>query len=320
MKFKFIYTIIVIYFFILLSISAQNNLEKIKCDTSYIKSFYDKLGLQIYISSKNHGFSIIDTNLFVKYKGAEEANVGLWADYKWFGIGGSVKVLRSIKNQFALNIGGNIYTRKFLFGIHYQQYKGFVANIKNNQNIDYVNIDFLSGDKITSNNFAIQSYYFLNNKKLSSSAVFSQTSKQKKSAGSLVIGISASSFSFYLPRLDTLADGFRRWQSIFSTALSIGYTYTYVWKKNYFASACIVPGFSFYQNINDSYISQGINTKGNIKFLTKISAGYDNEKYFIALQYNNDNYFARKDNYRIRWHFGNIYLLIGKRFGKKIIK
>jgi len=196
----------------------------------------------------------------------------------WKGIGGSLSYgveflnpkKKEKKSQY-LNLQYHFYGKRYVLDLFGQVYKGFSMNEDNNQH-------FYSDIKLMEFGGFLQ--YNFNYKHFSYRAAFDQTEKQLKSAGSPLINL-----AFYYTKVN--ANNLFIEEKVnpkrnYLFGAGTGYAYTWVFKKNYFATG------SFSLGLNASL--DDINKKVEIcpTFFPRIALGYNAETWSLrfSAQYN----------------------------------
>ncbi|MES2133934.1 MAG: DUF4421 family protein [Bacteroidota bacterium] len=294
-------------------------------DTTYIKNNKRRrITLTLPVSKKFYGFNISDhkKNRSLNFSPNTYYTIGIHLSNVIVSFGfspglkfGAKKDKGETKSKdFQLTVIG----RKLVTDINYQRYRGFYI---------YNTGDFLNsaagGDTtvirpdINVTSFGINSNYIFNNKKYSLRGAFSFTDVQIKSAGSFMAGVyhnhvvfSANDSTFIrFPFINNFSPILSEINMIsqLSAGVSIGYGYTFVYKRLIF-SALLSVGVgaqkTYYRTMdgrNESFIpslATSINAKNalrydNQRFFIGILASYDNNFAINTKIFNNDKYIAR---------------------------
>lgn len=305
----------------------------INYDTNYIK-FYDKqFVVTLPVSTRFLKFTLTDVKSGNKLIFAPnmQYNLGIsissrWATFivntgaKLFGENLNTKGKTSYKDYQL-----NLYGRKVTTDIFVQYYSGFF--IKNSQSYgNYIsNKPYVIRPDVNALNIEVSSYYVVNNKKFSYRNTFGFTEQQKKSAGSILVGIYYSYFAANgTPSLVTGpfrssfdSSSFIRTGHTQSIGLNIGYIYTLVFLKKCYATASLVQGFggeqvSYKRDDNSTYSQLGA---GAGKLNVRAGLGYDNGRYFIGSMGIFDYFlFSNSLNSTINYSFGKFMIYVGYRF------
>jgi hypothetical protein len=174
-------------------------------------------------------------------------------------------------------------------------------------------------------NIGIQYMFATNYTKFSIKAPFVQNEGQRKSAGSPIVG---ASFNMFVMDADSSIVPSEVYDSfdpelqlldlnILSISASLGYMYSFVYKKRFFLTLSLIPGLNInagdYYTVGRTYNSASINLK-----LNSLNAiGYNSLKFFTGFQFLSDVYFSRLEK-KISTEIGHgkLSLFVGYRFGK----
>lgn len=303
-------------------------------DTTYVEDFKEWLALRMVGVVRSNKFSITNkiSNQNLQYSINSNLNMGLGASYKGIaiellykppGLDNDSKLYGKSK-QFSIATRAN--TRKFILDVYYMQNKGFYTSKKYNfTGNTTIASDHVRRSDIENYSGGFNFLYVFNNKKFSCSAPYSLTQRQRKSAGSFLLGTygliySISSDSVIIP--DTMVTNFKpeiqfKNASSITWGIAAGYTYTVVFGKNWFANLTTVPGIS----IQELYTENGLTGKAynnialGLSMQTKFAFGYNKKRYFIGISAAWNNYLlsgsaSSKMNYR----FGYFRFYYGHRF------
>ncbi len=146
-------------------------------------------------------------------------SVGLNVSYRGFSAGYSVVIYNGRKdNEFVLNLYGNRFGVDFLYR-YSRSYEGQFD--LNNRGTDH-KIDIEDG-KFSSERIGADAYYVFKSSKFSYPAAFTQSYIQKRSAGSVISGVSYS----HMRLATTLADSVSTSAKISALYLGAGYAYNF---------------------------------------------------------------------------------------------
>lgn len=302
-------------------------------DTAYIKSFYKRIVITLPISTRFLKFSLIDKNSGNKLNFAPnlEYDLGLSVSSRWasFILNTGVKVFNNdidTKGQTKYqDYQLNLYGRKITTDMFVQYYSGFY--IKNSKSYSNYLSDkpYAIRSDVRAFNMGVSSYYIINHKKFSYGNSFAFVEQQKKSAGSLLVGVYYSYFDAigspslvstpFKSSFDTLSlinSGHTN-----NIGLNLGYIYTLVFFKKCYATASLVQGVGggqlVYQRDDNFTYHQWVGGIGKLN--VKLASGYDNGRYFIGSMAMIDYFlFARKSNSTFDYSFGKGMIYIGYRF------
>ncbi|MBA3705432.1 MAG: DUF4421 family protein [Bacteroidetes bacterium] len=305
----------------------------INYDTAYIKSYYKRLVLTLPVSTRFLQFSLIDvkTGNRLTFVPNLQYNLGISVSSRWvsFILNSGVKLFNGNtatkgKTEYK-DLQLNIYGRKFTTDMYFQYYKGFF--IRNSRSYDnYISDSSYSiRSDVKALHMGASTYYILNHKKFSYGSVFSFVEQQKKSAGSLLLGIYYSYLEAkgnpslvnypFSTSFDTLS--LIRTGNTHHFGLNLGYIYTWVFFKKFCVTASLAQGIGaeqvFYTRNNNSryYKLNG----GAGKLHGRLALRYGNGRYFIGGMGMFDYFlFSGKSNSTFNYSYGKIMVYIGYRF------
>ena len=274
-------------------------------DTAYIQSYRDYLVLTLVGVLNSNTVSIADnTDKEITFSTNLPFYFGFSVDYKWLtfeftkNINTSPDELKGETNSHSLGFG--ITGRKFWFRTFWKDYEGYYM-----ENPDYDNPDFdeevdpfpLRPDLHTAIFFANLNYGF-NYRRYSNTASLWQLEKQKKSAGSFTIGLSAGHTEMQADSALVLS----KWELNFNhnalitnyqfnwIGLNGGYLHTFSMfkRKRFFVSLALIPGVSFQfgkahiENSTELLKKIGIGAQTE----TRLVLGYNSQKWYTSLSVN----------------------------------
>ncbi|HEY9044701.1 MAG TPA: DUF4421 domain-containing protein [Ohtaekwangia sp.] len=216
-------------------------------DSTYYTSYDKIITGRFYFSQKYTSLRYRDLNeaIHIRYRPNTTLNMGVGATYKWatlnlaYGFGFLNNDAAKGKTKY-LDLQTHVYGRKILVDGFGQFYNGFYMN--NSQIRDGTTGYYIRPD-IKVRFFGISGQYVFNHKRFSYRSSFLQSEWQKKSAGSLLAGLEfftgyTRGDSALIPAaLQTLPQetSIERIDFV-EVGPNIGYVYTFVWKKHFFAT------------------------------------------------------------------------------------
>lgn len=164
--------------------------------------------------------------------------------------------------------------------------------------------------------------YNFNHQRYSQKSVFSQTERQKKSAGSTVIGIrwnylGINSDSSIVPKLiEPKFQGFYlKTAEIYDQGIGAGYAYSLVY-NNWFCNLTVMP-WALYQTLNFKEVNTNkTNQLYSLQWViqTRGAIGYHGKKDYYGLVFVTDQMRSRwKDAHDIGYNFGNVKFFYSRR-------
>jgi hypothetical protein len=307
--------------------------KPLKHDTLYINVYDKRLVVTIPVANRFLKFTLVDLESGNKLNFApnSEYNLGISISSRWasFIVSTRIKVFGGDegtrgKTNFR-DYQLNLYGRKLTTDMFVQYYNGFY--IRNSK--DYTSYVSEKPFEIRKDVYAIHmgvsSYYILNNKRFSYRNSFAFTERQKKSAGSLLLGVYYSYFtatgdpslvsSSFRSSFDTLS--LIRSGQTHNFGINLGYIYTFVFLKKCYATASFVQGvggqhISFLRD-DKSHFNQLIGGAGKLHL--RFGLGYDHGRYFVGIMGMTDYILPiKKSTARFDYSYGKFMIYTGYRF------
>ena len=307
-------------------------------DSAYFVSYPKLLTGRFYFSQKFTSFNFQNTkeNYTLKYRPNTTLNMGLGATYKWatlnlaYGFGFLNPDADKGKTQY-LDLQFHAYNRKFTLDVLGQFYRGFYLYPKGTSSTSdryYIRPDLRVN--IVGGSFQ----YILNYRRFSLRASFFQTEWQKKSAGSILVGIQAytgrvRADSTLTPTvISKVAANLNETKiSFFEFGPNIGYAYTLVVHENFFLTGSASVSLAY--GVNTLTHSGGRNNAGglNTSVFSRLITGYNSARWGLSIIYiNNGLRMASNNNNReLILNTGNVRVSFVHRFvlgskEKKLLK
>jgi hypothetical protein len=327
------------FFFVALAINltAQDNkfsfFHKKEIDTSYIESYYDKLIGGIYAPQKYVNFSVMEVKSgeTIEYTPNGRAAIGIEGSYKWLGLGLAYKFPideKSVQQRgktSSIDFQYNINMRRWTVDGYLQIYSGFYfSNMEDyfdvwNDESDYPKANMVVG------NMGILANYVVNYEKFSYKAAFNYNEKQKKSAGSMIIGLYAlfngmGTDSTFIPGF--AAEKFQgiagmKEMGTGNVGLMCGYAYTFVIKRHWFVSIGLIPGFGLYgiSAVDRDDKPMEFDTKSAFILQSRVSILYQKNRFYAGFTgISGTQTSLGKSEYSFSFGHGNTNLSVGYRF------
>jgi hypothetical protein len=233
-----------------------------KIDTNFVENYKDMLNAKLIAVVRTNQFSIKNklNGSTLEYSINTNLNMGIGLTFKGIGFEFQFNpkglnkddAVYGKSSQFAIASSAN--TRRFIYDAYYRYNQGFHTTAMYRVPGDTI-YDYYKRADLRNYNAGVNLIYIFNNKRFSSAAPYSLTQRQRKSAGSLLLG---SYFFLYgidadsLIYPDTLYKSFNKEvqfadASSVTFGISCGYTYTFVFFRNWFANIATVPGISLQQ-------------------------------------------------------------------------
>ena len=276
-------------------------------------------------SNSNNGEQSISFSPNANFK------LGVYLGWRWIFLGYSFDVKdifgghknKAKKTEMALNLysskfGVDLYWRKTGSDFKIRSYNGFQLNTPTK------NMDF---NGFQSKIKGLNAYWIFNYKRFSYPAAYSQSTNQRKSAGSLMAGFSYSqhNISFDYDKLPTEMRDQLHNALLFKKvkysdySLCLGYGYNWVFAKNWVSNLSLLPAIAYKKSkINDTPQPHTHWIKDiNFDLITRASIVYNNSKYFAGAALVMHTYDYRKEDFSLTNTFGTLRVYVGLNFWKK---
>lgn len=227
------------------------------------------------------------------------------------------------KKEMSLNIysskfGVDLYYRKTGSDFKLRSHEGFQLNEP------LRNFHF---DGLESSIRGLNAYWIFNHKKFSYPAAYSQSTNQRKSAGSFMAGFSYSQhkISFNHEKLpeamqEQLSPNLQFHRIKYSDySLGFGYGYNWVFAKNWVSNLSLLPGIGYKKSKIDDNDFKGEHWIKDINFdlITRAAIVYNNSKYFAGMSLVMHTYDYRKPYLSVTNSFGTLRIYAGFNFWKR---
>ena len=320
--------------------SLENSINKLNNyllyrnhDTSYISNYGNEVAVKILVKNKFNYFTIRDknNNSKIKYRPARDLNLGLGVAYKYFALDLTFSLGLNKNSEFedpvAFDFQGRLYSSKQFISTTLQYYVGY--ELSNSGGINHeINHTSTIREDIRTINFGLRYLHAFNYTEFSLKAPFVFNEIQKKSAGSVIGGVSFSIFimdadSSIVPpevKSDFNPDLYLIDLNALNVAVSVGYMYSFIFKEHFFITLSLIPGINVnggdYLPESKDRVYKSINIR--FKFFTMNAIGYNGRKFFAGAQGLGDTDFLQLDK-KLNLVTGNgqLSLFVGYRFGKK---
>ncbi len=303
---------------------TQNSYAQASWDTAYYDDYTAQLTTRFYFSQKYVSLLLDNDNddLDLTYRPNTTFNMGIGASYDWFTLNlaygfGFLNQDEDRGETDYLDLQAHFYGQKVNLDLFGEFYNGFYLTPEGKASTDgsfYLRPDL----KVTELGVAAQ--YIFNDKKVSFRAAALQNQRQKKSAGSLLVG---AEFYFGLVRADSSVypsliamDSLNHNQAdYFEFGPNVGYMYTFVFFKNFFITASIAANLDYgvtnYYNNNGSFSEKGLSPNA----MFRAFAGWNTPKNAVSLVFTNNNVsLTSPENTQVGINTGNFRINYVRRF------
>ncbi len=252
--------------------------------------------------------------------------IGIYVGWKWIFLGWAFDIN---SNKAKLDLNFSFYTSKIGIDLFYRKRdQGFkikdLVGFKDNAGNDITNYDN-NVDGVSINQKGINVYYIFNNKKFSYPAAYSQTTNQRISCGTFILGFNYAEQSFNINTLkfedrlqESISPDFKFNKITYKDySINFGYSYNWVFAKNFLANISLTPAIGYKNTSFKFKDSRDFIKNINFDLITRIGVVYNNSRYFIGLSHISHTYSYRKTNISIVNGFGTINIYTGINLFKK---
>ncbi len=334
---------------------SSKRVKPVRRFEKFVKKFIDFNNYDTaYITPNKYNFTIMLTNntIFEHYRlsgsGTKKQRmefapnpsykVGAYFGWRWIFFGwttdaaetfGGHNKHKSKKTELTLNLyssklGIDFYYWKIGNDFKLEHLKGFDTSIADGAG-NYPTSFSFNGLEAQIKGF--NGYYIFNNKHFSYPAAFSQSTNQRKSAGSLLVGIAYSrhkmTFDYTkLPawiqnQMDESLKVNKVRYSDFS--IHLGYAYNWVFLRNCLACISLTPAAAYKSSdFHSQYVENSEKHHTiNFDFITRAALVYNNAKYFAGASLVAHTYEYKQSSFNLTNTLGTLQLYAGFYFGKK---
>ncbi len=275
-----------------------------EADTNYVYPFHLQITGRVYLAKKWTGIDLYNVPGAdrLHYRPNSSYNIGVGVTYKGitvnlaygFGFLGFLNPSRELGVTTYLDLQTHMYGRKWLVDVMAQVYKGFYASPKGTGTTD--GSYYLRSD-LNVNEFGGSVQYVFNNRKFSYRAAFLQNEWQKKSAGTFLLGAEAyygtvNGDSSIIPIHVHEATAERDIKQFrhYKFGPSVGYAYTLVIKKHFFATASLSGNVAVG---NSTTVGKADGEENNFSIIPsgflRVALGYNSERWAASALYTSNN-------------------------------
>lgn len=217
---------------------------------------------------------------------------------------------------YSSKLGVDIFYRRTGNDYKIHNVTGFSDRIPSNYSEDF------NGLKV--NMKGLNLYYIFNNRRFSYPAAFSQSTNQRRNAGSLIAGLSVSTHNLKfdytkLPEviLETMNAGMKvRHIKYTNISLNFGYAYNWVFARNCLACLSLSPAVAYKTSRIEKEAEEPSDwyKNFNIDFILRAGVVYNNSKYFVGTSFLGRTYDYYRDNFSLNNGFGTLQVYAGFNF------
>lgn len=280
------------------SAQSETGQYPVDFDTNYVKDYRHRFNLSFLTEAKQNTINALSASKkIINYQtNLPLPTYGIMFSYRWLNAQLSIPLPgisytrpdRVETRSYALGLG--FTARKWYLKNFVEYFKGYYMS-----NPEVVFPEYIQGETKPYNDMESFTYYFtayygFNGKNYSHRALLWQSETQKKSAGSLLMGltggykwIAADQSIFYSDELNSPINGVQ----YYVVGLNVGYAYTLKLSKRMSISGLIVPGANYfvgrYNSTQQTIVLQensfGLNAEGRLQLF------YEKGNFFSGLGY-----------------------------------
>ena len=169
-------------------------------------------------------------------------------------------------------------------------------------------------------------YYIFNNRRFSYPAAFSQSTNQRRNAGSFIAGFSVSTHNLNfdytkLPEIiqETMNPGMKvKHIKYTNISLNAGYAYNWVFARNCLACLSFNPAVAYKTSRIEKTEEREADDwykNFNIDFILRAGVVYNNSKYFVGTSFVGRTYdYYKKNSFSLNNGFGTLQIYAGFNF------
>lgn len=311
-----------------------------------------------YIEPQRYNFTVMlqNTNTYEHYRLSSSSHqsislappasikIGPYVGWRWIFLGYTLDVRhfdlfsssKSQKQEYDLSLYSSMIGVDF-----YYRKTGSDFKIRHLYLGENINTDVLRGvdfGGLSSSIRGVNVYYIFNHRHFSYPAAFSQSTVQRRSAGSPLIGFGYTShkLSVSWDKLNTLIhdhlqynnpaarlDSVMMFEQVKYKDISIsgGYAYNWVFKKDWLLAASLSLALAYKTSSGDLKSKHSIGNfdfkNVNIDGIGRFGLVYNNSKWYAGMSAILHAYNYRKENFSTNNFFGSVNIYAGLNFGRK---
>ncbi len=292
-------------------------------DTTYYVSYADQVTTRLFLSQKYTALRFSDKTYTIDYFPNSKINLGVGVSYKWatinvaYGIGYLFPGAGKGKTE-TLDLQFHSYGERFNFDLVGQWYSGFYLSPVGTAaapQMYYTRPDL----KVRMIGGSLQ--YVVHHNRFSFRSNYLQNEWQKKSAGSLLVGIEtyggrieadSTTIPFLIDR--TAAEFNETSLSFFEVGINVGYAYTWVIREHFFLTGSASVSLDYSDNTMQNTDGSGSRSGMSPNTFLRVVTGYNSKAWAIHLIYLNSGLRLANGIREVTLNTGNFRLAFARRF------
>lgn len=297
-------------------------------DTTYISdNKYRFTFMGQYINNyEYYKFTSINSKQSITLQPDNNDKFGIYVGWKWLFVGWAFDINKRSRNTdwnfsfYTSKIGVDIFYRKCSNGFRIKNLEGFKdshGNTLKSSDNPFNGIDVRQR--------GINVYYIFNNMHFSYPAAYSQSTNQRISCGSFILGFNYSQQSFNINTdkfEDIIKDNLDPQLNVNNVkyqdySINFGYTYNWVFAKNCLANISLTPAIGYKNTSFKLEMNKKFFDNINFDFISRAAIVYNNTRFFVGASLISHTYSYRKTNLSIVNGFGTLNLYFGVNLFRK---
>ena len=297
-----------------------------ECDSTYVtpKKYHMKLTSLYTHCYEHYKFTSTDGKQSISVSPDNRNKLGLQIGWRGLAVGYNIDLQKKHPQTdfnvslYSARAGLDLFYRKSSEGYTIRGLKGFKEG--DDASVFERGREF---NGITVRQIGLNVYYIFN-KKFSYPAAYTQSSQQRISAGSFILGAGYNhhKFRFDKSAIDTriveqLQPGLLDDIKYHDLNINFGYSYNWVFAKNFLANISLTPAIGYKNPSLKMHDSKELLPSINFDFITRASIVYNNGKYYGGTSLVSHTYTYDNDKLSIINGFGVLKVFFGFKFWRK---
>ncbi len=220
---------------------------------------------------------------------------------------------------YSAKIGVDLYYRRTSNDYKIDHLKGFPSDVPRTFSGTF--------DGLRVNMMGLNLFYVLNNRKFSYPAAYSQSSNQRKSAGSFIVGASFTNhhLDFDYSKLPAVISEYMKPEmkvtniKYKSYGVNFGYGYNWVFAYNFLANLSLSPELSYNSSKikNEDSKNDLFENRLKVEFIIRAGVVYNNSKWYAGASFVGRTFDFSQRHFSLNNGYGTLQVYTGFNFGLK---
>ena len=302
-----------------------------------------------YIEPQQYNYAVMiqNTNTYESYRLRDKdgnsislspnpsVKFGPYVGWRWLFLGYTIDFFHLGSGKMKQDFDFSIYSNQVGVDLFYRQtgnnYKIHRMEIKENKNT--LQMKDLSFGGFSASIKGINLYYIFNHKKFSYPAAFSQSTRQKRSAASFLMGVGYTKHSLSLnirQVRDIVKENLKeeiKFDSTYQSAkvsysdvsVSAGWAYNWVFAKNWLFCSSLSLALAYKRTRGETYSSKDILNLNNVNIdgIGRFGLVYNNMRWYAGASVIARAYNYHKSRFAANNIFGSLNMYVGYNFGAR---